>query len=44
MERIPGFMASAYAKAASMAISSYYSVVADEIVSAIDSGIKSARL
>ncbi len=39
MERIPGFMASAYAKAASMAIGSYYGVLADEIVSAIDSGI-----
>ena len=39
MERIPGFMASAYDKAASMAIGSYYSVVANEIVSAIDSGI-----
>jgi len=39
MERIPGFMASAYDKAASMAIGSYYSVVADEIISAIDSGI-----
>lgn len=39
MESIPGFMASAYDKAASMAIGSYYSVVANEIVSAIDSGI-----
>ena len=39
LEKIPGFMASAYDKAASMAIGSYYSVVANEIVSAIDSGI-----
>jgi len=38
MERIPEFMASAYDKAASITIGSYYSVVANEIASAIDAG------
>ncbi len=38
MERIPGFMASAYNKAAKMAIGTYYSQVADEIVSGLKSG------
>jgi len=39
MERIPGFLASAYNKAAKMAIGSYYSQVADEVVSELKSGI-----
>jgi len=39
MERIPGFMASAYNKAARMAIGGYYSQVADEIVSELKSGV-----
>jgi len=38
MARIPGFMASAYNKAAMMVIGSYYSQVADEIVSELKSG------
>jgi ubiquinone/menaquinone biosynthesis C-methylase UbiE len=38
MEKIPGFMASAYNKAAKMAIDTYYSHVADEIASALKSG------
>ncbi len=38
MERIPGFMASAYNKAAKMAIGTYYSQVADEIASGLKSG------
>lgn len=38
MARIPGFMASAYNKAAMMVIDSYYSQVADEIVSELKSG------
>lgn len=38
MERIPGFMASAYNKAAKMAISTYYSQVADEIASGLKLG------
>ena len=39
MERIPGFMARAYNKAARMARGSYYSQVADEIVSELGSGM-----
>ena len=39
MERIPGCMASTYNKAAKMAIGSYYSEVADEIVSELKSGM-----
>ena len=38
MERIPGFMASAYNKAAKTAIGTYYSQVADEIASGLKSG------
>jgi ubiquinone/menaquinone biosynthesis C-methylase UbiE len=38
MERIPGFLASAYNKAAVMVTGSYYSQVADEIVSELESG------
>ena len=38
MERIPGFMASAYNKAAKMAIGTYYSQLADEIASGLKSG------
>src|SRR5512136_1954185 len=38
MERIPGFMASAYNKAAKMAVDTYYSQVADEILSGLKSG------
>lgn len=39
MEKIPGFMASAYNKAARIAISSYYGPLASEIASQLKSGI-----
>jgi ubiquinone/menaquinone biosynthesis C-methylase UbiE len=39
IERIPGFMASVYEKATRMVVESYYSQVAEEIVSRLKSGI-----
>ena len=39
MEKIPGFMASAYNKAARMAISSYYDPLAGEIALQLKSGV-----